>query len=194
MIVYTSADSVLQICGNEDPAIMGLSELYRYCEIARRLTMHDEWKVGRVIARPYIKTADGAYQRISNCRDYALKPSVKSVLNDLQTGGLDVIAIGKINDIFHGEGITDVYHSKSSVHGMEQLLDIMKQDFHGNDPVFKGSDHTRELVPLLMYSPSCKGRGLLLYSDSFACIGATIAENFHIAMSPIGTSYKNMLK
>lgn len=247
MIVYTSADSVLQICGNEDPTIMGLSELYRCCEIARRLTMHDEWKIGRVIARPYIKTADGTYQRTSNRRDYALKPPVKSVLNDLQTSGLDVIAIGKINDIFHGEGITDTYHSKSSVHGMEQLLDIMKQDFqgicfnnlvdfdalwghrrdplgygrelehfdvllgnvldqlkqedlliitadHGNDPVFKGSDHTRELVPLLMYSPSCKGRGLLPYASSFACIGATIAENFHIAMPPIGTSYKNMLK
>ena len=129
MIVYTSADSVLQICGNEET--FGLDELYRCCEIARELTMKDEWKVGRVIARPYVGKKKGEFKRTSNRHDYALKPFGPTVLNAMKDAGLDVISIGKINDIFVGEGITEAYKSKSSVHGMEQTIDVAKKDFHG---------------------------------------------------------------
>lgn len=247
MIVYTSADSVLQICGNEDPAIMGLDELYRCCEIARELTMKEEWKVGRIIARPYTGYEKGKFMRTSNRHDYALKPPYDTVLNELKQHAYDVISIGKINDIFDGEGICEAFHSNSSVHGMQQLLTTMQKDFnglcfvnlvdfdalwghrrnpigygeelerfdvllgdvlttlrnddllvitadHGNDPTYKGSDHTRELVPLILYSPSHKGHGLLPYASSFANIGATIADNFDISMPEIGSSFKNMLK
>lgn len=245
MIVYTSADSVLQICGNEET--FGLDELYRCCEIARELTMRDEWKVGRVIARPYTGKKKGEFVRTSNRHDYALKPYGKTVLNSLQEQGFDVISVGKIKDIFDGEGITEAYKSKSSVHGMEQTLEIMKQDFtglcfvnlvdfdalwghrrnpigygeelerfdvllgnvleqlqgddlliitadHGNDPTYKGSDHTKEMVPFLAYSPSMSGHGLLPLQQSFATIGATIAENFQVEMPALGTSILKELK
>ncbi|MCI8270768.1 MAG: phosphopentomutase [Erysipelotrichaceae bacterium] len=247
LIVYTSADSVLQICGNEET--MGLETLYHYCEIARELTMRPEWKVGRVIARPYIGKKPGEFKRTSNRHDYALKPYGRTVLNALKDEGLDVISIGKIKDIFDGEGITQAYASKSSVHGMEQTIEVMNKDFHGlcfvnlvdfdalwghrrnpigygeelerfdkllgvvldklkeddlliitadhgNDPTHKGTDHTKEMVPFLAYSPSMKGNGLLPLSDSFAMIGSTIAENFGVAMpeDTIGTSYLNKLK
>ena len=129
LIVYTSADSVLQICGNEET--MGLETLYHYCEIARELTMRDEWRVGRVIARPYVGKKKGEFVRTSNRRDYALKPFSRTALNALKDEGFDVISVGKINDIFCGEGITKAYHSESSVHGMQQTVDVCKEDFHG---------------------------------------------------------------
>jgi len=233
MIVYTSADSVLQICGHEET--FGLEELYRCCEIARQLTFKDEWKVGRIIARPYIGAKKGEFSRTSNRHDYALKPFGQTALNTLKDNGFDVISVGKINDIFDGEGITEAHKSKSSVHGMEQTLEIMDKDFnglcfvnlvdfdalwghrrnpvgyaeelekfdvnlgkvleklkeddlliitadHGNDPTYIGSDHTRELVPFLAYSPAMSGNGLIETSDSFAAIGATIAANFQLEM------------
>ena len=244
MIVYTSADSVLQICGNEET--FGLDELYRCCEIAREITMKDEWKVGRVIARPYIGKKKGEFQRTSNRHDYALKPYGKTVLNALKDAGLDVISVGKIADIFDGEGITQSNKSKSSVHGMEQTIEIAKSDFrglcfvnlvdfdalwghrrdvagyalelekfdeklgellpllknedlliitadHGNDPTHIGTDHTREMVPFVAYSPSMKGNGKLEETDTFAVIGATIADNFDVAM-PEGTIGKSILE
>lgn len=129
MIVYTSADSVLQICGNEET--FGLDELYHCCEIARELTLKDEWKVGRVIARPYIGKKKGEFKRTANRHDYALKPFGKTALNSLQEAGFDVISVGKINDIFVGEGITEAYKSQSSVHGMEQTLQLADKDFTG---------------------------------------------------------------
>ena len=244
MIVYTSADSVLQICGIEET--FGLDELYRCCEIARELTMKDEWKVGRVIARPYVGNCKDGFTRTSNRHDYALKPYGETTLNALKNAGYDVISIGKIKDIFDGEGITQAYKSKSSVHGMTQTLEVMDQDFtglcfvnlvdfdalwghrrnpvgygkeleafdqslglvldklkcddlliitadHGNDPTYKGSDHTKEMVPFLAYSPSMNGHGLLPYSDSFAMVGATIADNFDVAM-PEHTIGKSILE
>ena len=237
MIVYTSADSVLQICGNEET--FGLDELYRCCEIAREITMKDEWKVGRVIARPYVGKKKGEFKRTSNRHDYALKPYGRTALNALKDAGLDVISVGKIFDIFDGEGITESNKSKSSVHGMEQTIEIAKRDFegfcfvnlvdfdalwghrrdvkgyaqelekfdaklgellrelkeddlliitadHGNDPTHTGTDHTREKVPFLAYSPSMKEAGALEEADTFAIIGATIADNFGIDM-PEGT-------
>lgn len=129
MIVYTSADSVLQICGNEET--FGLDELYRCCEIARDITMRDEWKVGRVIARPYLGRKKGEFKRTSNRHDYALKPYGKTALNALKDAGYDVISVGKIFDIFDGEGLTESNKSKSSVHGMEQTIDIAKREFEG---------------------------------------------------------------
>lgn len=247
MIVYTSADSVLQICGNEET--MGLDNLYHYCEIARELTMRDEWRVGRVIARPYIGKKRGEFKRTSNRHDYALKPTGPTVLNALKDAGYDVISVGKINDIFVGEGITESNHSDSSVHGMQQTIDIAKRDFkglcftnlvdfdalwghrrnpvgygeeiekfdrklgellpvlreddlliltadHGNDPTYKGTDHTREQVPFLAYSPSDTGSGKLKTSDTFAVIGATIADNFDVKMpeGTIGTSLLDQIK
>ena len=246
MIVYTSADSVLQICGNEET--FGLEELYRCCEIARELTMRDEWKVGRVIARPYVGRKKGEFRRTSNRHDYALKPYGATVLNALKDAGYDVISVGKIADIFDGEGITESNKSKSSVHGMEQTIELAGRDFtglcfvnlvdfdaqwghrrnvqgyaeelerfdvrlgqllpllrdddlliltadHGNDPTFRGTDHTREDVPFLAYSPSMQGHGALSDCDTFAVIGATIADNFGVAMpeGTIGTSLLDCL-
>lgn len=130
MIVYTSADSVLQICGNEET--FGLQELYRCCEIARELTMRDEWKVGRVIARPYVGKKKGEFVRTSNRHDYALKPYGRTALNALKDAGLEVISVGKIFDIFDGEGLTESNKSKSSVHGMEQTIEVAEhEDFKG---------------------------------------------------------------
>lgn len=129
MIVYTSADSVLQICGNEET--FGLEELYRCCEIAREITMKDEWKVGRIIARPYVGKKKGEFKRTSNRHDYALKPFGKTALDALKEKGMDVISVGKIQDIFDGEGITRALKSKSSVHGMEQTIEVAGEAFHG---------------------------------------------------------------
>lgn len=129
MIVYTSADSVLQICGNEET--FDLANLYRCCEIAREITMKDEWRVGRVIARPYVGRKKGEFKRTSNRHDYALKPTGPTALNALKDAGFDVIGIGKINDIFCGEGITETHRSNSSVHGMEQAIEACGRDFKG---------------------------------------------------------------
>ena len=129
LIVYTSADSVLQICGNEET--MGLETLYKYCEIARELTMKDEWKVGRVIARPYTGKKKGEFKRTANRHDYAVKPFGKTALNVLKENGFDMISIGKINDIFVGEGVTKAIHSESSVNGMEQTIEEAQKNFNG---------------------------------------------------------------
>ncbi len=129
MIVYTSADSVLQICGQEET--FDLKELYRCCEIARELTLEEKWKVGRVIARPYIGKKKGEFERTSNRHDYALKPPHDTALNALKDHGFDVISVGKIVDIFDGEGITEAHKSKSSVHGMEQTIELADKDFTG---------------------------------------------------------------
>lgn len=126
MIVYTSADSVLQICGNEET--FDLANLYRCCEIARELCMKDEWKVGRVIARPYLGKKKGEFKRTANRHDYAVKPFGKTALNVLKENEFDVISVGKINDIFVEEGITEAHKSKTSVHGMEQTIEIAKRE------------------------------------------------------------------
>lgn len=247
MIVYTSSDSVLQICGNEET--FGLDELYRCCKIARELTMKPEWKVGRVIARPYVGKKKGEFKRTANRHDYALKPYGKTAMDALKEAGFDVISIGKIRDIFDGEEITQAIRSKSSVQGMEQTIECLDQDFtglcftnlvdfdalwghrrnpqgyaeelekfdvllgqflekmkeddlvivtadHGNDPTFKGTDHTKERVPFLAYSPSMKTSGRIDDQNCFAVIGATIADNFGAAMpkGTIGTSILEQLE
>ena len=244
MIVYTSADSVLQICGNEET--FDLQNLYRCCEIAREITLKDEWRVGRVIARPYVGKKKGEFKRTSNRHDYALKPSGLTTLNALKDNGFDVIGVGKINDIFCGEGITETYHSDTSVHGMEQTIEICKKDFsglcfvnlvdfdalwghrrnvegygkeiekfdknlgvlleelrendlliltadHGNDPTYTGTDHTREHVPFIAYSRRMEHGGEIKNENTFAVIGASVADNFGVKM-PEGTIGHSILE
>jgi len=244
MIVYTSADSVLQIAAHEET--FGLEELYRCCEIARELTMADKWKVGRIIARPFIGPRKGEFKRTSNRHDYALKPFNRTVLDELKDNHLDVISVGKINDIFDGEGVTKAFKSKSNDDGMEKTIEIVKNDFHGlcftnlvdfdalwghrrnpigygkeieafdlqlktlldnlreddlliltadhgNDPTYSGTDHTREYIPLILYSPKHIGAGLLP-SHTFASIGKTIADNFKVKLPEYGFSYLSDLK
>ena len=244
IIVYTSADPVLQIAAHEE--IVPLDELYKICENARELTLDPEFLVGRVIARPFIGTP-GNFTRTSNRHDYALKPFGRTTMNELKDAGLDVIAVGKISDIFNGEGITDAIRTKNNHDGMDQFVEVVKRDFHGmsflnlvdfdanfghrrdpigygealeefdrrlpevfaeltdddllmitadhgNDPTFPGTDHTREFVPLLVYSPRFEQGTELPLRKTFADIAATIAENFHVAAPPFGTSFLSNLK
>lgn len=239
MIVYTSADSVIQIAAHEEH--FGLEELYRVCEIAREMTLEGDWKLGRVIARPFVGDGPDTFKRTPNRHDYALDPFGKTVLESLKDADYDVISVGKIYDIFNSKGLTDSNLSQSSVHSMEQVLDISRTDFngllfanlvdfdalwghrrnpvgyakelekfdknlgvlleelkdddlliitadHGNDPTAKGTDHTREMIPFIAYSPSMKGSGVLPVGDTFANIGATIADNFGVEAPEYGTS------
>lgn len=128
LIVYTSADSVLQIAAHEE--VVPLDELYRICEIARELTLDEKYMVGRIIARPFVGEP-GAFVRTPNRHDYALKPFDRTVMNELKDDGLDVIAIGKISDIYDGEGITSSLRTKSNMDGMDKLVDTLKTDFTG---------------------------------------------------------------
>ena len=243
-ILYTSADSVLQIAAHEE--VVPLEELYQICEIARELTLKDAYKVGRVIARPFIGM-NGSWTRTSNRHDYALKPFEKTVMNTLSESGFSVIAIGKINDIYDGEGVTRSIRTTSNMDGMDQIISVIKEEFtglvflnlvdfdaiyghrrdsigygdaleafdqrlagflpllqkedlliisadHGNDPTAPGTDHTREYVPLLVYSPSFIKGGPLDLRQSFADVGATIAENFQVTLPKNGQSFLKYLK
>lgn len=244
IIVYTSADPVLQIAAHEE--IVPLEELYKICEIARDITLEPEFLVGRVIARPFVGVS-GNFTRTSNRHDYALKPFGKTTMNALQDAGLDVIAIGKISDIFNGEGVTESIRTINNMDGMDQLKKIVQRDFkgisfinlvdfdanfghrrdpigygkaleefdarlpevlqaldeddlfiitadHGNDPTFPGTDHTREYVPLLVYSPRFAAGSELPLRKTFADIAATIAENFSVEKPSFGTSFLSHLK
>ena len=238
-IVYTSADSVFQIAANEN--IIPLQELYDACKIARELTMDPRWKIGRVIARPFIKNKDGSYTRTSSRHDFALKPPAITVLDNLKNNNYDVIGIGKIADIFANQGITKDIKTTNNNDTMNKTIEIAKTDFnglcfvnlvdfdsiyghrrdpigygkaikefdlqleelmrylkpddllmissdHGNDPTFKGTDHTREQVPLIIYSKELIKPKQLPEMDSFAVIGATIADNFEVELPKIGNS------
>ena len=231
MILYTSADSVLQIAANEE--LYGLDEIYRVCQIARDITMKDEWRVGRVIARPFIGKTKDTFERTPNRHDYALAPTDVTVLDYLKEEGYDVISIGKINDIFNARGITKAIKSKSSHEGMLQTIDVAKSEFnglcftnlvdfdakwghrrdpegyakelvdfdlllpelinslkdddvliitadHGNDPTWSGSDHTREMIPVLIYSKNYKEPKDLGVMESFATIGKTLTDIYDI--------------
>ena len=238
-IVYTSADSVFQIAADEN--IIPLQELYAACKIARELTMDPRWKVGRVIARPFIKNKDGSYTRTSSRHDFALKPPAITVLDNLKNNNYDVIGIGKIADIFANQGITKDIKTTNNNDTMNKTIEIAKTDFnglcfvnlldfdsnyghrrdpigygkaikefdlqleelmkylkpddllmissdHGNDPTFKGTDHTREQVPLIIYSKELLKPKQLPEMESFAVIGATIADNFEVELPEIGNS------
>lgn len=128
LIVYTSADSVLQIAAHED--IVPLEELYEICEYAREVLNDPEYMVGRVIARPFIGEP-GSFERTANRHDYALKPFGRTVMSELKDANYDVIAIGKISDIFDGEGVTESLRTVSNMDGMDKLLETMDMDFTG---------------------------------------------------------------
>ncbi|MDD3383241.1 MAG: phosphopentomutase [Bacilli bacterium] len=246
IIVYTSADSVLQIAANE--RIIPVEELYRICEIAREITLKDEWKVGRVIARPFEGTTSDNFKRTPRRHDYALSPFSKTYLNYLKENNLDVIAVGKINDIFNGSGITRSIKTSSNNMGMDTVISLAKEEFmglcfvnlvdfdmeyghrrdplgygksleefdfrlsellpnisnddlliltadHGNDPTAKGSDHTRENVPFILYSPRFQSGAIIEIGDTFGNIGATIVDNFGIGTNNLlGISILNKLK
>ena len=245
LIIYTSADPVLQIAAHED--VIPVEELYKICEFARSITLERPALLGRIIARPYIGEP-GNFTRTANRRDYALSPFAPTVLNKLADAGISTYGVGKINDIFNGSGITnDMGHNKSNMHGVDTLLKTMQlpeftkglsftnlvdfdaiyghrrnaagyrdclEDFdkrmpeilenmkeddlllitadHGNDPTYTGTDHTREYVPLLAYSPAFKGNGILPVGH-FADISATIAENFGVEKAMIGQSFLDKL-
>ncbi len=244
LIIYTSADSDLQVAAHED--CIPISTLYQYCERIRALTLKEEWRVGRVIARPFTGTS-GKYKFISSARkDYAVKPLKKSVLDSLLANHYNVIGIGKINDIFDGQGINKNIKASNNIEAINKLTDIMDKTFtglcmvnlcdfdkyghardvegyaraieeldvdipiilnklelddlfiitadHGNDPTFSGNDHTRENVPVMIYSRSFKSPKRLLPFSTFADIGATIADNFHVDLPEIGESFLDQLE
>lgn len=229
IIVYTSADSVLQIAAHED--IIPVEELYKICETVRELTKSDEYKIARIIARPFIGKP-GAFTRTPKRHDYALDPPL-NVLDLLDRRGIQTIAIGKISDIFNNKSIAVKIKTKDNIDGMMKLIDFAKGEFsgllfanlndfdmlyghrrdregylkaleefnyylpillknlhkddlliitadHGNDPTYKGTDHTREYIPILMYNPLFKKGRRLEDRDTFADIGATILDNFNI--------------
>ncbi|SFB88044.1 phosphopentomutase [Alkalibacterium subtropicum] len=243
LIVYTSADPVLQIAAHED--VIPLEELYEICEYVRDITKDEPYMIGRIIARPYVGEP-GDFTRTSNRHDYALSPFGDTVLDFLKEDGKDVIAVGKINDIFNGKGITESVRTKSNMDGVDQLLKVMKKDFngvsftnlvdfdalyghrrnvegyrdaleafdsrlpelydaleendlliitadHGNDPTATGTDHTREYVPVMIYSPKFE-KGEELPQGLFADISATIAENFNVKDTGFGDSFLGKLK
>lgn len=244
LIVYTSADSVLQIAAHEE--VVPLEEQYRICEIARELTLDEKYMVGRVIARPFVGTP-GTFQRTSNRHDYALKPFGRTVMNELKDSNYDVIALGKISDIYDGEGVTEAVRTVDNEDGMTKIVESMDKDFrgisflnlvdfdakyghrrdpegygkaleaydarlpevltkmndddlllitadHGNDPVHEGTDHTREFVPLLAYHKNMEIGSRIKERETFADIGATIADNFNITLPEHGTSFLKEIK
>lgn len=243
LIVYTSADSVLQIAAHE--SIIPLEVLYDCCKIARELTLKDDWKVGRIIARPYVGTP-GNFVRTSNRHDYALNPVKDTVLDNLKNNNYDVISIGKISDIFNNCGITKSTKTKDNLDGINKIINTIDEEFtglcfanlndfdskyghrrnvlgygtaikqfnnylpliqsklnsddlliitadHGNDPTFKGTDHTRENVPVLIYSKSFNNPKRIDDLDCLSDIGATIADNFNVPATDVGSSFLEKL-
>lgn len=244
LIVYTSADPVMQIAAHED--IISVEELYKICEIARELTLAPEYLVGRVIARPFIGEP-GNFTRTANRHDYALKPFERTTMSEMKDAGYDVIAVGKISDIFNGEGVTEAIRTKNNMDGMDKYVEVVRKDFtgmsflnlvdfdanfghrrdpqgygealeqfdarlpevltaldeddvlmitadHGNDPTFPGTDHTREYVPLLVYSPRFTQVTQMPLNETFADIAATIADNFGIKAPTYGKSFLPLLE
>lgn len=242
LIVYTSADSVLQIAAHEE--VIPLEELYRICEYAREITLEDPYMLGRIIARPYVGEP-GDYVRTANRHDYALSPFSDTTLDFLKNAGKSVISVGKIADIFNEKGITESNRTQNNMDGVDTLLRVMDQDFtglsftnlvdfdavyghrrnpegyaqaleefdarlpeiyekmqeddlliitadHGNDPTFTGTDHTREYVPILVYSPSLK-EPKELQATHFADIAATISDNFEVESTGLGQSFLSQL-
>lgn len=239
IIVYTSADPVMQIAAHEE--IIPVEELYKICEIARELTLDAEFLVGRVIARPFVGQP-GNFTRTSNRHDYALTPFGRTTMAEMKDSNLDVIAIGKISDIFNGDGVTEAIRTKDNTDGMDKMAEVVRRDFHGisflnlvdfdanfghrrdpigygqaleefdrrlpevldalsadelliitadhgNDPTFPGTDHTREYVPLIVYSPRFTAGAELELRETFADIAATIADNFNIAAPQFGKAF-----
>lgn len=241
-IIYTSADSVFQIAAHEE--IIPIDELYRICEIAREMLV-GEVQVARVIARPFIGSP-GNFERTSNRRDYSVSPFAPTLLDTAKDNGLDVIAVGKIEDIFNGQGITEAVHTKNNMDGIDQTIAYLKKenrgiiftnlvDFdakyghrrdpegyrlaleafdlrlpellehlgendiiiltadHGNDPTYKGTDHTREYIPILVYGKKVRPNVNIGTRRSFADIAATVADLLDLKKPAVGTSFKDLI-
>ena len=243
LIVYTSADSVFQVAANEE--LVPVHELYRYCEIAREM-LKGKYGVGRVIARPFLGNSADTFYRTTNRHDLSLKPPRATMLDLLKDAGKDVIAVGKIYDIFDGEGVTEKIKTTGNTNGIAFTKALQTRDFeglafvnlvdfdalwghrrnpegygreiekfdsglgtlmnelreddlliltadHGNDPTYTGTDHTREYVPFIAYSKKMKETGAIENQDTFAVIGASVAENFGVQM-PQDTIGKSILR
>lgn len=241
-IIYTSADSVFQIAAHEE--VIPLKELYEICKVARELLMGDV-QVARVIARPFVGVS-GKFVRTSNRKDYSVTPFEPTILDAAKEKGLDVIAVGKIEDIFNGRGITEAVHTKDNMDGVDKTIEFFKKenrgiiftnlvDFdakyghrrdpkgyknaledldkripeildhlkendmiiftadHGNDPTYTGTDHTREYVPILIYGHQVKPKVNIGTRDTFADIGATVADILNIKMPRYGESFKTLI-
>lgn len=245
LIVFTSADSDLQIAAHEDT--IPVATLHEYCDRINRLSIENNWRIGRIIARPFNGTS-GKYKLFNSGRqDFAVNPPEESVLDRLNKNNYNVIGIGKINDIFNRKGINKVIKASNNNEAINKLLDIMDKNFtglcvanlpdfdclyghirdvegyanaieeldveipiilnklelddvliitadHGNDPTFDGNDHTRENVPVIIYSRNFKHPKRLEPFDTFANIGATIADNFRVELPSIGKSILDELE
>ena len=240
LIVYTSVDSVMQIAAHD--AVVSTEELYRDCEIAREV-LSGEHCVGRVIARPF--TGEWPFKRTAGRHDYSAVPPKTTVLDLLKKNGFATIAVGKINDIYAGVGITEAIRTGSNEEGMAVASALLARDFnglcfvnfvdfdtayghrrnavayaeavmkldawlagflsdmreddilmitadHGCDPMYAGTDHTRENVPILVYGKEVKA-GNLGARDSFSDVAATIADLFEISYDLNGESFKKDL-
>lgn len=238
-IIYTSADSLMQIAMHEQ--IIPLERQYEICRIARELLMGDD-TVSRIICRPFVGSPETGFTRTENRKDFSIDPPGKTVLEYLKDAGRDVIAVGKIEDIFNNVGITEVDHTRNNREGIASTLKYLERDFdgllfvnlvdfdmlyghrnnakgyaealeyfdeklpeilallkeddillitadHGCDPTTKGTDHTREYIPLLVYGPRLKSGVNLHVRGTFADIAATVADRFDIHDFPAGTSF-----
>ena len=238
LIIYTSFDSTLQVAANEK--ILSVRNLYKLCAAIKKVvTAKKDWNVARVIARPFVGS-DGKYKKTNERKDFCVAPPKKSVLDSLKENEIDVIAIGKVNDIFDGNGITKSIKATTNSMAINKLTDIMDKNFtglcfanlsdfdyqghtrnveeeakmiesidveipmilnklntddlliitadHGNDPTFQGFNHTRENVPVVLFSRSFKYPRRLEILPTLADIGATIADNFEVEKPEIGNS------
>ena len=241
-IIYTSADSVFQVAAHEE--YFGLDRLYEVCEVAREMLVGDN-PVGRVIARPFIGEA-GEFQRTRNRKDYALDPFGKTMLNAIKEKGKNVLAVGKIEDIFNGNGITSAIHTVSNMDGVDKTLEYMdiKEDGliftnlvdfdmmyghrndvegygkaleefdaripeiiekmeeddvliitadHGCDPTTKGTDHTREHVPVLIYGPKVESGKNIGTRESFSDLAETILDILEVPNLGVGKSFRKKI-
>ena len=245
LIIYTSADSDLQVAAHED--CISIATLHEYCGRISTLALQEDWRISRIIARPFTGSV-GSYKFIQNGRkDYAVKPPKDSILDSLNESGYSVIGIGKINDVFDGKGINKMIKATNNNESINKLSDIIDKDFtglcmvnlcdfdslyghlrdvdgygeaieeldvdipiiinkldlddlliitadHGNDPTFSGNDHTRENVPVIIYSRNFKNPKRLQPFETLANIGATIADNFDVDMPEIGESVLDILE
>lgn len=239
LIVYTSADSDIQVAAHEDS--LPIATLHEYCEKIREISLKNDWRIARIIARPFNGTP-GKYKFINNGRrDYAIKPPKKSILDSLSEANYNVIGIGKINDILDGQGINKTIKANNNNEAINKLTDIIDKNFtglcitnlcdfdtlygnirdvdgfgkaieeldvdipiilnkldiddlliitadHGNDPTMEGHEHTRENLPVILYSRNFKTPKRLPQFETLGNIGALIADNFDVEMPEIGES------
>ncbi len=243
LIVYASSDSNLYIAAHED--VIPIAKLYHYCEKIRKITMREEWRVGRVIACPFTGKP-GRFKFTKERMEYAVKPPKKTVLDFLKEHDYSVISIGKISELMDGEGITKTMRASFNIDAINKLTDVMEKKFtglccvnlsefdffghnrdvngyanlieefdveipmilnklnnddlfiitadHGNDPTMKGNTHTRENVPLIIFGRDFKDPKRLEIRETMADVAATIADNFDVEMTELGTSFLEELQ